>query len=86
VSVGVDMQLSRLVTLVVKEVQVAEVHLAANTEGNIVPSESEYVPVQAVAVGSLKQSLTTSRSDVRVVQVVPSHFDASTVGREELEP
>ena len=47
----------RLVTLVVKEVQVAEVHLAANTEGNIVPSESEYVPVQAVAVGSERQTV-----------------------------
>ena len=33
----------------------------------------------------LKHSLTTSRSEVRVVQVVPSHFDASTVGREELD-
>ena len=41
----------------VKEVQVAEVHLAANTEGNIVPSESEYVPVQAVAVGSERQTV-----------------------------
>ena len=33
----------------------------------------------------LKHSLTTSRSEVRVVHVVPSHFDASTVGREELD-
>ena len=42
----------RLVTLVVRVAQVVEVHLELNTDGNIVPSESEYVPVQAVAVGS----------------------------------
>jgi len=86
VSVGVAMQLSRLVTLVVSVAHVVDVHLELNTDGNIVPSESEYVPVQAVAVGSLKHFLTTSRSEVRVVHVVPSHFDASTVGRDELEP
>ena len=38
----------------VREVQVAVVHLAANTEGNIVPSVAEYVLVQAVADGSEK--------------------------------
>jgi len=41
VSVGVAMQLSRLVTLVVRVAQVAEVHLELKTEGSIVPSESE---------------------------------------------
>ena len=44
----------RLVTLVVRLVHVVEEHLEASTEGNIVPSESEYVPVQAAAVGSGK--------------------------------
>ena len=48
----------RLVTLVVRLVQVVEEHLEASTDGNIVPSESEYVPVQAVAVGSGKKCLT----------------------------
>ena len=31
----------RLVTLVVRVVQVVDVHLELNTDGNIVPSESE---------------------------------------------
>ena len=43
---------------VVSVVQVVEEHLSANTDGNIVPSESEYVPVQAAAVGSGKKCLT----------------------------
>ena len=47
----------RLVTLVVRLVHVVEEHLEASTEGNIVPSESEYVPVQAAAVGSGKKCL-----------------------------
>ena len=38
----------------VRVVQVAVVHLAANTEGSIVPSVAEYVLVQAVADGSVK--------------------------------
>jgi len=66
--------------------QVAVVHLAANTEGNIVPSVAEYVLVQAVADGSLRHSLTTSRSEVSVAQVVESHFAASTLGRALLPP
>ena len=45
-------------TLVVRLVQVVEEHLEASTDGNIVPSESEYVPVQAAAVGSGKKCLT----------------------------
>ena len=45
----------KLVTLVVRLVHVVEEHLEASTEGNIVPSESEYVPVQAAAVGSGKK-------------------------------
>ena len=48
----------RLVTLVVRLVQVVEEHLEASTDGNIVPSESEYVPVQAAAVGSGKKYLS----------------------------
>ena len=39
---------------VVSVVQVVDEHLSANTDGNIVPSESEYVPVHAVADGSVK--------------------------------
>ena len=39
---------------VVSVVQVVDEHLSANTDGNIVPSESEYVPVHAVAEGSVK--------------------------------
>ena len=41
---------------VVSVVQVVAEHLSANTDGNIVPSESEYVPVHAVAEGSVKKS------------------------------
>ena len=48
----------KLVTLVVRLVHVVEEHLEFNTDGNIVPSESEYVPVQAAAVGSGKKCLT----------------------------
>ena len=91
---------------VVSVVQVVDEHLSANTDGNIVPSESEYVPVHAVADGSvkhvflftisasfrlqdispLKHSLTTSRSEVIVLQVVESHLAATTVGKVELPP
>ena len=39
---------------VVSVVQVVDEHLSVNTDGNIVPSESEYVPVHAVVVGSVK--------------------------------
>ena len=42
----------RLVTLVVSVSQVVDVHLEVKTEGNIVPSESEQVPVQAELEGS----------------------------------
>ena len=42
----------------VRLVHVVEEHLEFNTDGNIVPSESEYVPVQAAAVGSGKKCLT----------------------------
>ena len=37
-------------------------------------------------VSPLKHSLTTSRSDVSVAQVVESHFEATTVGRAVLPP
>ena len=92
---------------VVSVLQVVDEHLSVNTDGNIVPSESEYVPVHAVADGSvkhvfdnyaffvtamlhgippLKHSLTTSRSEVIVSQVVESHLAATTVGKVELPP
>ena len=43
--------------------------------------EAEYVPVQPVAVGSVRQLVTVVRLVWRVVQVEVGHFPDSTWGK-----
>jgi len=45
-----------------------------------------YEPVQAAAVGSVKQLFIEVTSVLSVVQVVPEHFPASTAGRAVAPP
>lgn len=45
-----------------------------------------YEPVQAAAVGSVKQLFIEVTSVLSVVQVVPEHFPASTAGRAVAAP
>ena len=47
----------------------SEVHLEANTEGNIVPSVAEYVLVQAVADGSVKIHNVSQLAHLRFVRL-----------------
>ena len=54
---------------------------------NFLCQVSIHLPLQLDAsVGSLKQALTTSRSDVIVEHVEPSHLSAKTNGRVEGPP